>query len=328
MTMGGADPYHGAGGFLIIGWEGAGFEEPLGLLEEFRPTGLILFRRNYPGSPEALRAGLAALKGRASDLGIEPLILTLDDEGGLVKRLPEPFVQLPKARECADPLAIRTGAKRAALELRDAGFNLNLAPVLDVDVLGGFMRERCFGTTPEDVAQRAFAFVQGFRDGDIGCCGKHFPGLGAATLDPHERLPVVDLDGDELERVHAAPFRKLAAYGLSAIMTTHCRYPAWDPENMATFSATIVGRIRPMMGFRGPILSDDLEMGAVVEGLSVGQAALAAIEAGHDLALVCRKRDNIEAAARSLGEALADGRLDRARLLASRRRAERALGMS
>jgi beta-N-acetylhexosaminidase len=317
-----------AGAFLVIGWEGTLLSEPLELLERYRPAGLIFFRRNYPpgGGPE-LTDQLLAMKARAKELGLPELLIALDNEGGLVKRLPEPFTQLPKASDSQDLALIESQAEASGRELSALGFNLNLAPVLDVDTIGGFMRERCFGASPGDVLSRAEAFARGFAKASVACCAKHFPGLGAAEADPHEVLPQVGVPIGEIDRVHLAPFRELLGREIAMVMTTHCRYPALDPDNPATFSDKIIALLREGLHFGGPALSDDLEMGAVL-GLGLGPAAAAAIEAGHDLALVCRKPENIEAAMEGLCESIAKGRIPASRLNDSRRRVRTALSVS
>ncbi|MDR2442583.1 MAG: beta-N-acetylhexosaminidase [Deltaproteobacteria bacterium] len=289
-----------AGRFFLIGWEGNHLDEPLELIEHFRPAGLIFFRRNYPGSPEGLALQLKAIKKRAADLGLKPFILAIDNEGGDVKRLPPPFIELPKAASKLEPNEIKKLCYDSGLELRSIGFNLNLAPVLDVDVANGIMKTRSFGLSAQEVILRARAFIEGFESSGILTCGKHFPGLGAATLDPHKELPTVDLDLEELLRVHLEPFRALRA-NLSMVMTTHSLYPALDSK-MATFSEKIVKILRKDIGFDGLALSDDMEMGAVTANIGPGEAAIAATLAGHDLILVCRSRAVIEASVKALEE--------------------------
>jgi beta-N-acetylhexosaminidase len=299
---------------LMVGWEGTDAAEPVALVERLRPGGLIFFRRNYPagGGPELARI-LAAAKAKARRVCSWPPLVALDNEGGLVRRLPEPFLQLPKASESGPPGEVRELARLSGLELAALGFNLNLAPVLDVDTSGRMMRERCFGSDPAVVAAKGLAFMEGFREAGLACCAKHFPGLGHAAVDPHEDLPAVDLGAAEIERIHLAPFIDLCGRGLGLAMTTHCRYPALDPDRPATFSAKVVGRLRSALGPDGLILSDDLEMGAVVKNLGIGEAAVAALEAGHDMVLVCRRPEAIAEAADAVERALASGRLDPSR---------------
>jgi beta-N-acetylhexosaminidase len=270
----------------------------MALIEEFAPAGLVFFSRNYPdgGGPE-LTDQFAKLNQRSLALWGRPLILALDDEGGTVKRLPPPYVQLPGAPEQAERGTdyIQALAFAAGLELRDLGFNLNFAPVLDLLAPSAFMAKRAYSNEPFEVFRMARAFTRGFNQAGLYCCGKHFPGLGAAKLDPHEVLPTVDLSRDELAP-HLEPFALMIESGLQLVMTGHCRYPGLGIPGISTFSPELIDLLRGPLGFQGLVLSDDLEMGAVVKNGDLGQAALSALLAGHDLLLVCRKRDLIEAA--------------------------------
>ncbi|MDR2387654.1 MAG: hypothetical protein LBE80_08750 [Deltaproteobacteria bacterium] len=300
-----------AGLRLMIGWEGNELREPLKLIEEFSPAGLIFFRRNYPpGGANELRDQLAALQRRALELTGRPLILALDNEGGLVKRLPPPHIQLPGANEQAERGAVltRSMAFSSGQELKELGFNLNLAPVLDLMVPEAIMAKRAYGQEPERVIHLAQAFVSGFREAGVFCCGKHFPGLGAALEDPHQVVSTVNLSQAQL-RDHLKPFAALIEKGLAAIMTSHCLYPGLGLKEMATFSPEIMALLRNELNFEGLALSDDLEMGAVANQQKIGQAALEALRVGHDLVLICRKRPLIEETHRILVESLVVGPL-------------------
>jgi beta-N-acetylhexosaminidase len=311
-------PQTKAGRFFLLGWEGCQAAEPLELIERFKPAGLIFFSRNYPpgGGPE-LKEQLTELRRKAQSLSLSPFLLALDNEGGEVKRLPPPFVQLQAA---ADDLALEEiflSARASGQQLADLGFNLNLAPVLDVDTSLGIMRSRAYGRKPPQVIVKAAAFARGFAASGVLTCGKHFPGLGAAHLDPHMVLPTVETPWEEINKIHLAPFRALLGQGLPMVMTTHCLYPALDDEKPATFSPKIVGLIRDDLGFDGLILSDDMEMGAVSAKTEPGAAAVASIAAGHDLILVCRRLSVIEASIQAVGEALETGVLPAKRLAAT-----------
>jgi beta-N-acetylhexosaminidase len=313
---------------MLVGWEGNGLQEPLGLLEDFGPAGLVFFRRNYPpgGGPE-LREQLARIGARALEVLGRPVLLALDGEGGLVKRLPPPHVQLPAAPMAAlmGPGRIFEMALEAGREMALLGFNLNLAPVLDLQVEGGIMAGRSYGPDPGLVAGCARAFMEGFRAAGVLTCAKHFPGLGAAMEDPHSVLPSIGL-GPEAMAPHLRPFGELAASGLPMVMTSHCLYPGLGLDRPATFHGAAAAMLRGRLSFDGPILSDDLEMGAVAGNLPVGEAAVQAVQAGHDLVLVCRRRRAIEEAHGALALALASGRLDASRQLASLGRLGRLLG--
>jgi beta-N-acetylhexosaminidase len=331
-------PEDAAGRLLVIGWEGRDSGEIRELIDEFRPGGLVFFRRNYPLSqarpfsqrgrnglaprllaPLALRETLFAIQKYAQNTLGRPLILAIDQEGGQVQRLFRPFFQLPSAREMGmleveDVLRLAT---RVGLELKETGFNLNLAPVLDLDAGDGrYIKSRSFGSDPKEVAAKAGAFMAGLLAGGVLSCGKHFPGLGGAALDPHERIPEIDWSPERL----AFPmdvFRVLIAKGLPAVMTSHALYPALDPGAVATFSTKIVGILRREAGFSGLLLSDDLEMGAVTGQSDPGRAAVRAVLAGHDLALVCRRVEAIRAARKALALAIENGQITKGHLLES-----------
>jgi beta-N-acetylhexosaminidase len=325
-----------AGSLMLIGWEGNDLDEPLQLIENYAPAGLIFFSRNYPpGGGKELAAQLAACQDLSQKLWGRPLLMALDNEGGLVKRLPSPHIQLPGA-----PLQAKRGIGHirimsylAGCELKVLGFNLNLAPVLDLAIPGGIMVDRSFGSDPSVVTSCAQAFIKGFKEASVFCCAKHFPGLGAAMVDPHHVLPTVELSLDQMAQ-HLKPFDDLVRNGLELVMTSHSIYPALEEplkgrgksqNKPATFAPEIVNLIRERFGFNGLILSDDLEMGAVAHRLQSDQAATEAILAGHDLILVCRKIGHITEAHRSLMTALTKGMITFDRFKASYSRLEKLL---
>ena len=346
------------GRLLIVGFEGTDFSEVERLIVEVRPAGLIFFKRNYPGSPEALRALIDKAQRLAEEKLGRRLFMAIDHEGGLVQRLPEPYTRLPSAREAAglsdEPLIAAEKAGLGARELAATGFNFNMAPVLDVapEGEGGFIGSRAFSEDPERIIALGRAWLEAFRRAGVLGAGKHFPGLGEAVIDPHHELPVMDVGLESLRAKDLRPFLALmsspqsghcaaeaAVSGdylgrgeaeappapLVAVMTTHALYPALDGERPATFSAAIVNLIKGESGFSGAVLTDDLEMGAVVKNYPLGEAAVEAVAAGHDLALVCRRRDYVDECRRALIRAAEDGRLGPVRLADAHRRSARLL---
>ncbi|MDR2611390.1 MAG: hypothetical protein LBG06_00595 [Deltaproteobacteria bacterium] len=301
-----------AGRLLLIGFEGDDAAEAVGLAEEFRPAGFVFFSRNYPGSPAALRSllrGLADGFGRA--LGRPPL-LAIDQEGGTVSRLPLEETSLPAASEMAalardkGPGALEELSFRAGKALRELGFNFNLAPVLDVSAEGSYIGSRSFSGDPAEVTLCAAAFFAGQRRAGLLSCGKHFPGLGRAVADPHAELPVVEWDLGEAWARDLKPFRDLVARGLPAVMTTHALFRAVDPHLPGTISPRVVGLLKQDVGFKGLALTDDLEMGALAGVLPPGRTAWEAVAAGHDLALVCRRRESVADARDGILQAIRD----------------------
>lgn len=325
-----ADLNEAVGRLLIVGFEGSDFPEVEDLILQVRPSGLIFFKRNYPGGPEALRLLIERAQTLAEkELG-RRLFMAIDHEGGLVQRLPAPYTPLPSAWEAASDGAEPAEAARTALagarELAATGFNFNMAPVLDVARPDGdFIGTRAFSDEPGRVSALGRAWLEAFHQAGLLGAAKHFPGLGAATADPHHDLPLIDLTLGQLEQNDLKPFRELIGHGLEAVMTTHALYPALDKDQPATFSGRIVALIKDDPSFRGAVLTDDLEMGAVVRNYPLGQAAVAAVSAGHDLALICRRRDYVDECRQALAGALESGRLAPERLADAHARSARLL---
>ena len=309
------------GRLLIVGFEGTDFPEVEELITRVRPAGLIFFKRNYPegDGPRKLRELIDSAQALAASLLGRRLFMAVDHEGGRVQRLPRPYTQLPPAGEAGgrhlDPEAVSAPAEQGARELAATGFNFNLAPVLDVaSPVASVVGDRSFSDDPDRVAAYGRATLNAFHRAGILGAGKHFPGLGSAAIDPHHELPTITADSRRLKEVDLVPFRELIREDLLAVMTTHALYPALDPERPATFSEDIVALLKEELGFAGAVLTDDLEMGAVVKNYPLGEAAVGAISAGHDLALICRRADYIEECRTALSRAVRAGGITETRL--------------
>jgi beta-N-acetylhexosaminidase len=283
------------GQLIVGGFDGPELPERYArALREGRRGGAILFRRNLPDIPTAARLCEAIRATSPPDL---PPFLGVDQEGGRVTRLPAPFLTLPPMRllgELDDPGLVRRAGQAVATELAAVGFNLDFAPVLDVDsnpdnpVIG----DRSFGRHPGTVAENAVAFLEGLGDRNILACGKHFPGHGDTSVDSHFDLPVVTHDRAHLDRIELPPFRAAVNAGLAAMMTAHVVYSALDPGVPATLSPSICGGLlREEIGFSGVLFSDDLEMAAIAARYPIEEAAIAAVWAGCDALLVCKNED-------------------------------------
>jgi beta-N-acetylhexosaminidase len=266
--------------------------------------GFILFRRNI-GSPSEVAELNARLRALAPD-GL-PLWIAVDQEGGRVARLRSPVVTLPAMRvlgELDDVRLTRDAAYTLGRQLALLGFNLDFAPVLDVDTnpANPVIGDRSFAREPERVATHARAFAAGLAAAGIVACGKHFPGHGDTTLDSHLELPRVSHARERLECVELSPFKALHAQ-LPCIMTAHVVFDALDPGVPATLSRRIVSDVlRGELGFTGLVWSDDLEMKAISERWGVPDAACAAIEAGCDAVLICSQPELVLAAQRAIAD--------------------------
>jgi beta-N-acetylhexosaminidase len=278
-------------------------------LERLEVGGIILFRRNV-SMPEQL----AALTEELHRQPAHPIV-AIDHEGGRVLRLSAPFTTFPPMAvvgATGDVAVARQVGRAMAVELAAAGIDVNFAPVLDVhsNPANPIIGDRAFGSDPDVVAKMGVAFMLGLRDGGVIACGKHFPGHGDTDVDSHLELPVVRRDRGELERTELVPFRAAIAAGVPLLMTAHVLYPALDPDRPATLSVRILrDLLRAQLGFRGVIVSDDLEMRAISDHHQIGAAALQTLAAGADLLLLCSDLAGAEIAAEAIERAVVDGQL-------------------
>lgn len=290
------------GHLLMIGFEQSVWDDTLEqLLREVQPGGVIFFNRNTKGGAEAFRELVTRVRATLD----YPVLLAADVEGGQVDRLRDvlhPFpAPLSAAQAHDDPLVRRFGAL-VGESLRAFGLNTNLAPVLDL--ASPVMGTRTAGDSPDTVTRFARNFLEGLAQHAVLACGKHFPGLRGAAVDTHEQGAVVETLAEEMWEKDLVPFRELAG-PLPMMMMSHASYPGLEQEGTApcpaSMSPHLIGHLlRGKLGFHGVVLSDDLEMRAALTDGSVGQAAVACVEAGCDMALVCRDPENVRVAALAL----------------------------
>lgn len=275
----------------------------------FRDTGaggLILYRRNFE-TPERLRALIAGLE---EALGRRLLVAT-DHEGGrivMVRRGVTIFPDNLAAGQCGIAAFVKRQGLIEGRELRRLGIDVSFAPSLDVlgEARSPNIGIRSYGTDPALVARLGAERVRGLQSANVSACAKHFPGKGHASVDAHLGLPVIGSDWAEMQARHLPPFLAAIEAGVDCLMTSHPLYPRLDPgpATPATFSRFIVSDfLRGELGYRGVIVSDDLEMGAVAALCGAGEAAVRAAAAGHDLLLVCHTESAQREAHRALGEA-------------------------
>ena len=274
--------------FLCCGFDGLSVPAEFArFLREKKPGGVILFSRNYE-SPAQLKALCAELKSFSD----HPPLIMVDQEGGTVVRFKEGFPEMPAARtfgEKRDFAGLSAACRRTAEALSQAGVDMNLAPVVDVlaEPKNEYLKPRTFGDEPFLVSQMAQAAIEALHAGGVLTCAKHFVALGDSAKDPHQLLPQSNTSKEKLEVVFFPPFRAAVEAGVDCLMSTHIRVPALDETLPMVFSRTALSLARVVLGFEGPILSDDLEMGAVADHWGVPEAAVLALAAGNDMALVC-----------------------------------------
>jgi len=301
-----------AGQLLLVGVRGPelGATEAK-LLRRVQPGGFILFGRNIK-TPVQLRKLIDDLRDVSE---IEPII-TIDQEGGRVSRLRLIGNEPPNAqqlRDKGDLELIRRHGDITGRLLRLFGFNLDLCPVLDIsfdDNADNSLRGRCYGKTPEEVIKNAEAFNDALRAAGITSCGKHFPGYSAATIDAHYDLPKIDRTRSELDTSELAVFGKISSK-VDSMMICHGWYPCFEPtKTPASLSRTIVtDLLRGELRFNGLTMTDDLDMGAILNEYSFADMLRLAFDAGNDLAMICHRIDRV-AEARDVIEKLPRLRLD------------------
>jgi beta-N-acetylhexosaminidase len=299
------------GQLLFVGFQGTRVPDELAaFVAAGRIGGVVLFARNVE-SPGQVRALVRELHAAAPDE--TPLLVCVDQEGGRVQRLRAPWTVWPPMRAVGDhddPDATRSLAAALARELLDLGIGLDFAPVVDVatEPSNPVIGDRSFGDSPERVSRHAEAFIAGLQQGGVAACAKHFPGHGDTTRDSHHELPRLAHDLERLRRVELPPFRAAILAGVASVMTAHILYPALDPSRPATLSPLVLRLLREELGFGGVIFSDDLEMRAVADAMSIRERVQGALEAGVDALLVCSEHALWQEALETL-EALPAARL-------------------
>ncbi len=305
------------GQLFMVGFDGTTVSDDLAaFINEYKPGGVILFSRNLESVEQIVE--LTNDLQRCSSHS--PLLIAIDQEGGRVSRLPKEFTIFPPCEllgRCNSSELAYAAAATTAKELRAVGINMNMSPVLDVNsnpanpVIG----DRAFGSTPEPVRELGLVTVGGLQHNGVVACGKHFPGHGDTTADSHKELPIVTAPRERLEQIELPPFRHAAAHGVATMMTAHVLYHALDHERPATLSPLIIGTLlRQQLQYDGVVLTDDLEMHAIIDHYGIEEATVRSILAGCDMPLICQDRNREVAAIGALDKAVADGTISPERL--------------
>jgi len=291
-----------------------GLEPPAGLRRRIargEAAGVILFARNVRSGSQ-VRATMRSLQAIRRPRGLRaPLIVMVDQEGGPVRRIPgapaRASADLDSAQEA------RTDGLEAARTLRNAGVNMNLAPLADVARPGAALaKEGRIAERPVAlVAEYAAAFVAGLHDGGVRATAKHYPGFGAATVNTDDAPARIGTSLDELRAVDEVPFARLVNDGVDAVMVSTAVYPALDTRPAALSRAWVVRQLRRRVGFRRVIVSDDLGTPAVASFGSLGERAVLSVQAGVDLPLFSSSYLSSARAANALRAAAKEGRLSR-----------------
>lgn len=309
------------GQLMVVGFDGTRVNADIrSIITRYFAGGVTVFARNIesPRQVARLTSDLQRLT-RETEHRI-PLFVAADQEGGWVARLKTGATVLPGnmalgAARSAE-LAEQAG-KITALELAAVGINLNFAPVLDVNnnPLNPVIDRRSFGESPDLVSRLGSAYINGLQQNGVLATAKHFPGHGDTTVDSHADLPTVAVDVERIRAIELKPFRAAIEANVGGIMTAHIVYPAFDADRPATLSRPVLtDLLRGELGFDGLIITDDMEMKAIDERYSTGEAAVMAIEAGADMVLSLWKYQNQVKVFDALVSAVRSGRIAGARI--------------
>jgi beta-N-acetylhexosaminidase len=286
---------HNVGQLLIVGFEGTEMTRRLSsLLTTLQPAGVILFARNITGAEQTWR-----LLADCQKCVTTRLFACVDLEGGRVDRFRDVLGPTPSAADVfatGDRKLFRRHGQIIGECCRALGFNTDFAPSVDLAFAASrtVMASRAVSDDPKKVVSYAREFLRGLRAAGVMGCGKHFPGLGEANLDTHHELPSVRKSFRRLWNEDLAPYRALRR-DFPMVMISHAAYPAvtraGTPASLS--QKWISGVLKKKIGYRGLIVSDDLEMEAVLTAASIGEAAVGHIGAGGDLCLICHREDYI-----------------------------------
>lgn len=305
------------GQILLLGFSGkdmnANLEERL---QKIKPGGLIFFKRNLSANPKKFIKDVQAYNNKVSKL---PLFAALDQEGGSVVRI-QTSPPLPSALALGrsqHPKNIFSIGTYVGSQLHNFGFNLNLAPVLDIidPVQKSFIGNRSFGLNPDRVSMTALEFARGLQAEGVLSTAKHFPGHDKSESDSHVELPINNIDRETLISQNVLPYKRLIdEKAISAVMVAHVSYPKIDETYPATFSKKIIDILKDDLKFPGIILTDDIQMTGASIFSSVSERAIQAFLAGNDMVMIAWSFSDQLEAYNGLVDAVKSGRIPESRL--------------
>ncbi|RCW50374.1 beta-N-acetylhexosaminidase [Paenibacillus prosopidis] len=279
------------GQMVIVGLKGTSIQaRALKMIESYHIGGFILYKENIADANQTMTL-LNQLKA-ANISNTAPLWLSVDQEGGKVSRMPDEFIELPKAQQVG-MVNQRSYTRQIGLalgkEVHSLGFNMDFAPVLDINsnpnnpVIG----DRSFGSDPQTVVRHGIETMKAIQSEQVAAVVKHFPGHGDTSVDSHLDLPVVYKTLKELQSFELLPFEEAIKQGADAIMIAHLLIPNIDKQNPASLSRTIITNLlRENLKFDGVVITDDMTMGGIIKHYDIGEAAIKSVQAGSDILLV------------------------------------------
>ncbi len=286
-----------AGQRLMLGFDGIELNDDLKhIIGDIKACGIILFKRNIE-TPDQVASLCESCRDYAKSCGIPPLFIAVDQEGGVVARLKKPFTVFKGNPYIESVREANNFASITADELKQAGINMNFAPVLDIAPVGvdSIMQDRVFKGKAKNVSTLGMEVIHTLQKNGIMAVAKHFPGIGRTIKDSHFYLPVLDIDLETLGQSDLIPFMDAKDEGVAGLMLSHVLYPRLDSQWQASLSPLIANDLlRRQMGYDGLVMTDDLDMKAI--GHDIKTCILQILKSGIDMALICHKGPDIDVA--------------------------------
>ncbi|WP_291548570.1 beta-N-acetylhexosaminidase [Clostridium sp. HMP27] len=307
------------GQMLMVGVEGYNLNDnSRKLITEHKVGGFIIFGENVQSTNQLLSL-VNSLKRENVNNKI-PLFFSLDEEGGKVTRMPQEFKRFPTNKiigQINDKDFSNKIGRTIADEIKSFGFNMNFAPVLDVNsnpknpVIGS----RSFGSNPDIVSSLGVETMKGIQEENVIPVVKHFPGHGDTSVDSHVGLPTVNSDLDRLQNFELIPFAKAIENDADMVMIAHILLSKIDSENPSSMSKTIITDIlRNNLKFDGVVITDEMTMGAIIKNYSLNEAAVKSVSAGTDIILVGHGYNNEIGVINALKSAVSKGEISQERI--------------
>lgn len=303
------------GQMVMIGIQGTKVDDDsLYMLNQYHMGGVILFDRNME-SPEQVKQLTSDLQAQSNEK--VPLFIGIDEEGGDVVRMAEKLTPPPSQKEIGstgDIEQAKTWAIKTAKSLKDMGINVNFAPVADV----GSNDKRSYSTDTNTVIDFVRAATKGYQQENIIYSLKHFPGIGKGKVDSHVDSSNIDASKDTLMAEDILPFKTIIDENEPNdyfILVSHLKYPALDEEYPASLSSKIMtDLLRNELGYKGIIITDDMEMGAVANHNDFRSIGVNAVKAGADIVLVCHEYEHQQEVYLGLLDAVNSGEISQERI--------------
>lgn len=303
------------GQMVMIGIQGTKVDDDsLYMLNQYHMGGVILFDRNME-SPEQVKQLTSDLQAQSNEK--VPLFIGIDEEGGDVVRMAEKLTPPPSQKEIGatgDIEQAKTWAIKTAKSLKDMGINVNFAPVADV----GSNDKRSYSTDTNTVIDFVRAATKGYQQENIIYSLKHFPGIGKGKVDSHVDSSSIDVTKEILMAEDIIPFKTIIDENDPNdyfILVSHLKYPALDEEYPASLSSKIMtDLLRYELGYKGIIITDDMEMGAVANHNDFRSIGVKAVKAGADIVLVCHEYEHQQEVYLGLLDAVNSGEISQERI--------------